>query len=977
MVDLWWEEAARNDVLPLDNRPLVRDPRTRGRPSSPDRDRYVLLPARRAGARERSRSNVRNRVAHDHRRRSTSPDGVVAERRAARDGLGARRLRRFHLLDGRLRYVHNLYGKRARRRRLRRRSSRRARTRSRSRSRRPTRLRRARASCCVDGDVVGAGEIPHFTPMPFSNTGGGLTCGYEVGPAVGDDYDAPFRAQRRRSTGSSSTSRASPYRDPDGRVRGDHVGAMSACDESLRLVAAAASSRCVLARVARAGASRRRARRAHRRLRRRDARSQPDGTLAMHESITYDFGAVPHHGIFRDLVERETLRRAARSPLPASRRRARHRRRRGTPAQVQSTPGHVPAPAHRRSRPHDHRRAHATRSTTRVERRAADVPRPRRAVLGRDRQPVAGADRHARRSTVDAPAAITRVACFSGPQGSTLAVRPRGDATATSATFAQNDLGAGDGPHDRRRPADGHDPAAARSRSSRSAGTLADAFAVARRTRSCPRSCSRCSAIGVVVAARVAHAAATAATRVRRSTPRSATRPATRSRSALVRSGRGTGRVRAARRRAARPGRHARRRAREPARRHRDDRRPRGARLAHDHRARPEASTPPRLRARPRRQVAGKGTLLPYETELLNALFGDRPDGEALRSQVQVPRRASPKIQNAMYDDVGHAGLVPHPPRPDPPAIWLGIGDRRARRRRRRSRCSSRVDVVVRARAARGSCSARSRCSSSPSHMPSRTGKGSAMFSRVRGFRRLFDEGDEDLRAQFAEQHDIFSQYLPYAIVFGCTDEVGAARSTASTPSSSSTRLVPRQRAVQRGAARERRSTTSARSRPARCTRANRRRRARAAFGGGFSRRRCGGGGGGGELVDHVVRRDASDPSVARRAIRRRRRRVEVHRVDHAVHVQDVALLPRVRAASPSKPARLHAASARSARFVVVLLGDLAPVALAPVGVEAPLGHRATLAPGRGHSSTHVSLIARVRDRARSAARGRGSRCPG
>ena len=45
------------------------------------------------------------------------------------------------------------------------------------------------------------------------------------------------------------------------------------------------------------------------------------------------------------------------------------------------------------------------------------------------------------------------------------------------------------------------------------------------------------------------------------------------------------------------------------------------------------------------------------------------------------------------------------------------------------------------------------------------------MFSRVRGFRRLFDEGDQGLREKFAEQHEIFSQYLPYAIVFGCTEK--------------------------------------------------------------------------------------------------------------------------------------------------------------------------------------------------------------
>jgi uncharacterized membrane protein len=53
--------------------------------------------------------------------------------------------------------------------------------------------------------------------------------------------------------------------------------------------------------------------------------------------------------------------------------------------------------------------------------------------------------------------------------------------------------------------------------------------------------------------------------------------------------------------------------------------------------------------------------------------------------------------------------------------------------------------------------------------MPARTGKGSAMYSRTVGFRRLFDEGEEDTRQRFAEKQGIFSEYLPYAIVFGCT----------------------------------------------------------------------------------------------------------------------------------------------------------------------------------------------------------------
>jgi arylsulfatase len=45
----------------------------------------------------------------------------------------------------------------------------------------------------IDGEVVGEGSIPRFTPARFSITGGGLTCGYELGPAVATDYKAPFR----------------------------------------------------------------------------------------------------------------------------------------------------------------------------------------------------------------------------------------------------------------------------------------------------------------------------------------------------------------------------------------------------------------------------------------------------------------------------------------------------------------------------------------------------------------------------------------------------------------------------------------------------------------------------------------------------------------------------------------------------------------------------------------------------------------
>jgi hypothetical protein len=44
-----------------------------------------------------------------------------------------------------------------------------------------------------DGEPVGEAEIPRVTPSSFNGTGAGLSCGYELGPPIGDDYEAPFR----------------------------------------------------------------------------------------------------------------------------------------------------------------------------------------------------------------------------------------------------------------------------------------------------------------------------------------------------------------------------------------------------------------------------------------------------------------------------------------------------------------------------------------------------------------------------------------------------------------------------------------------------------------------------------------------------------------------------------------------------------------------------------------------------------------
>src|SRR6185436_2262714 len=164
-------------------------------------------------------------------------------------------------------------------------------------------------------------------------------------------------------------------------------------------------------------------------------------------------------------------------------------------------------------------------------------------------------------------------------------------------------------------------------------------------------------------------------------------------------------------------------------------------------------------------QNAGKGTLLPYETMLMNDLFASGP--EVKLSDLKYEFRSElHAVQSALYDDVVTQGW--YRTRPDRSrAIWLGIGllvVLAGIGLTILAAWASSFGIVPLAIVLAGvvlmACAGR---------IPSRTGKGSAMLSRVRGFRRLFDEGEKDTREHFAEQHGIFSQYLPYAIVFGCT----------------------------------------------------------------------------------------------------------------------------------------------------------------------------------------------------------------
>ena len=185
LVALWWEEAARHQVLPVDNRILhtVLNPKPdRRRP----RSRYEYLPGG-SPVPEAVAVNVRNRP-HEIRAVVTVPEGGRAEGTLLAFGSALGGFS-FHVIGDRLRYVHNLYGRdryvveatvslAPGRHRLGFRYE-------------PTGVG-GQATLLVDDVVVGAGPIQEFTSVRFNIHGAGLTCGYEAGPAVGTGYEAPF-----------------------------------------------------------------------------------------------------------------------------------------------------------------------------------------------------------------------------------------------------------------------------------------------------------------------------------------------------------------------------------------------------------------------------------------------------------------------------------------------------------------------------------------------------------------------------------------------------------------------------------------------------------------------------------------------------------------------------------------------------------------------------------------------------------------
>ena len=162
------------------------------------------------------------------------------------------------------------------------------------------------------------------------------------------------------------------------------------------------------------------------------------------------------------------------------------------------------------------------------------------------------------------------------------------------------------------------------------------------------------------------------------------------------------------------------------------------------------------------------GDLLRYERLLLDALFEKASDGMVKMSELRNTFAEHLKtVQDALYDDAIERRWFPD--RPDHIRTrWRVIG------------------VVVMALGA-GLVYLAARYTragivpvpvvlgglllvAGASRMPRRTGRGTAVVRRVAGFRRFIEDSEKE-RARFAERRNLFSEYLPYAIVFGCTEK--------------------------------------------------------------------------------------------------------------------------------------------------------------------------------------------------------------
>jgi arylsulfatase len=186
LVDLWWREAERYNVLPLDSRMQLRMSERKPSSRAPS-TRYVYLPGG-SPQFEYTAVNVKNR-SHEIRAEVDIPaggaEGVLLAHGSWFSGYS------FYVKDGRLRYAHNYIGLEE----YRIDSTEKVSPGKHVLTFRFTRTgeHRGHGALLIDGREVGAGEIPRTVPHVIETNGEGLCCGYDSGLPVTPDYEAPFR----------------------------------------------------------------------------------------------------------------------------------------------------------------------------------------------------------------------------------------------------------------------------------------------------------------------------------------------------------------------------------------------------------------------------------------------------------------------------------------------------------------------------------------------------------------------------------------------------------------------------------------------------------------------------------------------------------------------------------------------------------------------------------------------------------------
>jgi hypothetical protein len=165
-------------------------------------------------------------------------------------------------------------------------------------------------------------------------------------------------------------------------------------------------------------------------------------------------------------------------------------------------------------------------------------------------------------------------------------------------------------------------------------------------------------------------------------------------------------------------------------------------------------------------QLKGADGLMPYEAKLLTGIFEDGPEVTLSGLKNHFATRLK-QVEDLLYEDLVNEGWYAR--RPDRTRdYWHGIG----------------VGVLI---AGVGLTFVLAKFTSygllgipvviagvlffiGSKWFPRRTAKGYGTLRRVLGFKIFIDESEKD-RARFAEQQHLFSEYLPYAVVFGATEK--------------------------------------------------------------------------------------------------------------------------------------------------------------------------------------------------------------